>query len=142
MNPLLTRFQEAARRYGLGCPGPEILKTGVLGLDAAKRRLLWLFEPATGAPREQVIALDALSACSIRKDYSGIRPGSLPARRLDEYLLRTYLHLEGSTAADSAEIPFYDSKWNLYRDAAPAERTARHWAGLIAPLLEPTTRRA
>ena len=142
MKTILYRFSEAATRHGFDFSRQELLKNGVIGLDSGRRKLLWIFEQEVGVLQERVICLEALTCCSIKKDYSSIQPGSLPARRLDEYLLRIYLHLEGKAASECAEIPFYDFKTDRFPEAAEAERKARLWASLIAPLLTSTIRRA
>ncbi|TCJ17045.1 hypothetical protein EPD60_06965 [Flaviaesturariibacter flavus] len=127
MKQLLYRFTESAARRMLLLSSQEILRDTVIGLDARNRRLLVVDSG------EQLIALDDIRECTVKKEYAPIRPGALSGRRLDAFLRRISLRLEFKSRP-GCEIVFYNVKADG-RDAVPFEKRARRWAESIRQLL-------
>ncbi|RYZ22290.1 MAG: hypothetical protein EOO16_09665 [Chitinophagaceae bacterium] len=127
MKQLIFRFTETAARRMLLLSSQEILRDAVIGLDARNRRLLVVDRA------EQLIALDDIDACSVKKDYAPIRPGMLRGRTIEAFLRRITLCLELKNGRGH-EIVFYDVRADGRR-ADAFEKRARRWAESIRQLL-------
>ncbi|RYY99963.1 MAG: hypothetical protein EOO11_03220 [Chitinophagaceae bacterium] len=134
MKQMIRRFSELVSRNNLFLSSQEVLRKMIFGLDTRNRQLLVLAD--TGAAfEEQVIPLRVIQACTVRKQYRGIRPGALQPDHLAEFLDSVELRLDIG-GSDPLVLPFYEHGPDPQKAARPAERKAHLWAGAIEQMLK------
>ena len=67
MNHLMNRFSELGTRYGVNFTSQAILKDEILGIDGVQRKLLILNTTDKNEISHELIDLDELKHCSVKK---------------------------------------------------------------------------
>jgi hypothetical protein len=135
-NSILSFFKDAGTAHNLSFTGQEILSDKVIGLDALKRKLL-ITEEKTGEYITQVIDLDKVSACKVKKVYAAINSHEYRKNRPEDYLKSIALEFEFNTGQETAMASFYKNSINSIYEIRELETRARKWATMLSDMLQP-----
>src|SRR5688572_15493838 len=95
MSRILDHFSKVGSDYNLSFSSQEILQDCVFGLDGLHRKILIII-----TQNEQyttnVIDLEEVSSCSVKKTFSPINAGDLKKKNLEQHLQTIVLQFEGS----------------------------------------------
>ena len=94
MNHLTNRFSELGSRYQVNFTSQAILKDEILGIDGVQRKLLILNTTDKNEMPHELIDLDELRHCSVKKLYGSINNGDLKNKKLEQYLEKIVLCFE------------------------------------------------
>lgn len=134
-NSILSFFKNAGIVHNLSFTGQEILRDKVLGLDGPKRKLL-IAEEKAEEYNTQVIDLDELVTCKIKKVYAGINSHEYKKNRPEDYLKSIALEFEFITAGEPMTVLFYKNSINSIYEIPELEARARNWATMLSDMLQ------
>lgn len=135
MKQLLDYFSRLGSKYHLNFSGQEILKDCILGFDGVNKKLLLLSGIGQGLYREQVIDLNEVSRCSVKKYYGRIKANALATASLDQYLEKMEVQMDFHNNKEAVVIPFYKPASSTLNELPQLEQKARRWKTLLAKLL-------
>jgi hypothetical protein len=138
MNHLLNRFSKLVSGYDLHISGQAILKTCLVGLDGVNRKLI-VQQNSNG--RYQVIDLDEVSSCSVKKHYGSIYSGVLRHHQLDQYLEKISLCFDFKTGNEPVEIPFYQLGSDPVNQVPELEQKAKDLEVVLTKMLSKPLKR-
>jgi hypothetical protein len=132
MNQLLNRFSKLVSGYDLHISSQAILKTCLVALDGVNRKLI-VQQNSNG--RHQVVDLDEVSSCSVKKQYGSIYSGVLKHHQLDQYLEKISLCFDFKTGNEPVEIPFYLHGTDAVSEVAELEHKAKDLEAVLTKML-------
>ncbi|HEU4470939.1 MAG TPA: hypothetical protein VFR58_07650 [Flavisolibacter sp.] len=141
MNQFLTRFSELGLVNGLAFSSQEILQQAAIGLDGIHRKLLILTGNSPSTASNQLISLEEIKSCSVKKQYGTIRPG-VNASNLDQYLEKISLCFELRNGKAAAEVVFYHHTTGNLFQVGEMDEKARHWETILSKMLKSPSREA
>ena len=104
----------------------------ILGLDGVKRKLL--VSDGSHDPVESfIIELDKVKAVSMTKEYSDIKPGDLPGRRIEEFLKTIQLRFEYHDKDDV--VTFYQRDRDGIGVRSWLEKMSRNWQIMLSKIV-------
>lgn len=132
-NSILFFFRNAGAAHNLSFTGQEILQDKVIGLDGPKRKLL-IAEERSEEYEAQVIDLDDVRICKIKKVYAAINSHEYRKNRPEDYLRTIALEFEFKAGGPSRLVPFFKSELNSVYEIPELETRARNWATILSDL--------
>ncbi len=139
MNQLLNHFSELGSEYKLNFSSQAILKDCVIGLDGVHRKLLIL--SSDNPFNYELIDLNDVKYCSVKKIYGTINVGALKDKKLDQYLQKIILCFEFKTQRQPIEVAFYGHIDNHIYQAAELEQKAKDWESFLSKMLGSTVKK-
>lgn len=134
MKQLLNRLSFIGSQESLIFTSQEELSDCILGLDGIQKKLVVLHRAQDRG--YQVINLDEVMSCSIKRSYSNINAGSLKEKRLDAYLRQIVLNLDFIQNRQPVEIPFFSNLENEYARLHLLEHKVKSWEMMVTMLLQ------
>lgn len=128
------RLSELGSYLGLSFSSNFELSDKVIGFDGLQKKIL-VCEFNNGQTKYQVISLDKVSSISVKKTYSGIKPGELDERRFEEFIETIHLKFEYNDEDDAVTLSFYEKGVNDIADFAKLESTAKNWQLVLSKMI-------
>lgn len=119
------RLSELGSKSGLSFSSHLVLGNRIIGLDGLKKKLL-IAEFKDGQNAYCIIDLDKVKSISVKKSYSGIKPGELNERRFEEFIKSIHLHFEWIDPSGNFVIPFYESEIDEVPDLPGFEASVKN----------------
>jgi hypothetical protein len=135
MKQLSYQLSRIGSEYNLSFASQEVLKDYVFGLDAMKRKILFIHRLQNGVYHDEVIVLDEIKTCTVKKVYGSIERGTLKNKKLDQHLIKIVLHFEFNNNKEAVELCFYDDRQNSVYQISEMEQKARHWQAILSKLI-------
>ena len=129
---LLDRFKRWEKEHQLLCTEEGVFENYLIGLDEEKRKLLIVKATASKEFTSDVIDIDDLKGCSVRKEFN--KPDGENFKRLgsDRHLDRIILECEYQDKRQPLEIIFYEPAINYPYEIAELKQKAKHWEIVIS----------
>jgi hypothetical protein len=128
------RISELGSELGLSFSSHLELGDKVIGLDGRQRKIL-VCDVNNEQSEYQLISLDKVRAISVKKTYSGIKPGELDERRFEEFIQTIHLQFEYSDGHDTIALPFYEKGINDVADFAVLESKVKNWQLVLSKMI-------
>ena len=141
MNHLTNRFSELGSRYQVNFTSQAILKDEILGIDGVQRKLLILNTTDKNEMPHELIDLDELRHCSVKKSYGSINNGDLKNKKLEQYLEKIVLCFEFHMKKPAIEVSFYNHLKNHLFEIPELEQKAKDWESFLSKMLHNTPRK-
>ena len=141
MNHLTNRFSELGSRYQVNFTSQAILKDEILGIDGVQRKLLILNTTDKNEMPHELIDLDELRHCSVKKSYGSINNGDLKNKKLEQYLEKIVLCFEFHMKKPAIEVSFYNHLKNHLYEISELEQKAKDWESFLSKMLHNTPRK-
>ena len=141
MNHLTNRFSELGSRYQVNFTSQAILKDEILGIDGVQRKLLILNTTDKNEMPHELIDLDELRHCSVKKLYGSINNGDLKNKKLEQYLEKIVLCFEFHMKKPAIEVSFYNHLKNHLFEIPELEQKAKDWESFLSKMLHNTPRK-
>ena len=141
MNHLTNRFSELGSRYQVNFTSQAILKDEILGIDGVQRKLLILNTTDKNEMPHELIDLDELRHCSVKKSYGSINNGDLKNKKLEQYLEKIVLCFEFHMKKPAIEVAFYNHLKNHLFEISELEQKAKDWESFLSKMLHNTPRK-
>ena len=135
MNQLLNRFSEFVASRGFSISSQAVLHNTVIGLDGVHRIFIILRYKEEKNVHLQVVHLDEVQACTVRKTYGTIPGGGLANRPLEQYLQSVVLCFTFNTEKLPVEVSFYHHAADLLTQLGTLEQKARDWEAVLTKML-------
>lgn len=135
MNELLHHFSEAGTKNNLTFSSQEFLPDRILGLDGIHRKLLIVNRKNTNELVADVINLDEVKSCRVKKYYTAIPAGSLKSKRLEQLLESVVLYFELDNNKPPIEIAFYRQLDHHVYQLKELEQKAKDWETILSKML-------
>ncbi|HVU56442.1 MAG TPA: hypothetical protein VHD83_15360 [Puia sp.] len=132
-NSMLSFFKVAGTAHNLSFTGQEILRDKIIGLDGPKRKLLVVEEDAEEYST-QIIYLDEVAACKVKKVYAAINSHEYRKNRPEEYLKSIALEFEFNRDEAPVTVVFYKNSINSIYEIPELEARAKHWATTLSKM--------
>jgi hypothetical protein len=136
MKQLLDYFSRLGSKYHLRFSGQEILTDCIFGFDGINKKILVLSGIQQGRYSEQVIDLDKVSRCTVKKYYGSIQANALATTPLDQYLEKLEVAVTFHNEEKTVAIPFYKTPGSALSELPQLERKAKRWNTLLSKLLK------
>lgn len=120
------------RSHNLTVSNQEILKCSMMGLDDKRKKMLIVTGLSEGRPHHEIIDLNDVRSCSVKKYYGKIDVNGLKDRELNQYLEKIVLQIGFRSIRQSADILFYRRTDNDIRELPELELKARKWMELLS----------
>jgi len=130
---LLNFFMEEGSKQGLSFSSQEILRSKIIGLDAAKQMLLVFDFNNDGNLR--YIDMSEVKTCSVEKNHDSIVIGTEKQAKAESHLRSIDLKFIFKNGADPVSVSFYDSSINSIYEMAELESKAKTWEVLLSKML-------
>lgn len=130
---LLQRFSQLGSEYQLTYASQEIFKERIIGLDGVHRKLLVL-EDKDGGQSHQIIHLEEVSNCSVKKVHAAISADA-KQKNIDSPLQSIALQFDFKDKKPALLLPFYDSIANHVFEIAELEAKAKDWESILSKML-------
>lgn len=134
MKQLLDYLSRLGSKYNLTFSGQEILGDSIMGLDGVQKKLLIVSGILDDRPHHDVIDLNEVNSCSVKKYYGRINANGLKNRELNQYLEKIMLQL-GFQKKQPADILIYKRTDNDIRELPELELKAKKWMELLSTIL-------
>lgn len=118
----------------VSCSKKETMKHVALGLDEEKCKLLVL-QQIEDRFDWQVISLDSVHTCFVKKTYININANDLKKGILEEYLDKIALRFEFTNKNEPLEVVFYNHIDHNIFEMAELEQKAKDWEIAISKIL-------
>jgi hypothetical protein len=135
MKQLLNYLTRLGSRYNLTLSHQEVGKSYIIGLDGVQKKLLVVSGFLKGRLHHQLIDLNEVISCSVKKYYGKINVNGLKNRALNQYLNKIDLQLEFHSKKQPADILFYKRTENDLRELPELELKARKWMELLSEII-------
>jgi uncharacterized pyridoxamine 5'-phosphate oxidase family protein len=135
MKRLLDYFSRLGSKYNLTFSSQEVLRNCIVGLDGIQRKVLVLSGTNNGPLSEQIIDLNLVSQCSVKKQYGHIAVNGLRKRKLDHYLEKMSLNFKFLTEEQPANIQFYGHTDNHISELPALEHKVEKWKVVLSKML-------
>lgn len=112
----------------------EELLNIVIGLDGLQRKLL-IVEENNGGYNWNIIDLEEVENCSVKKVYDSIEAGGLKRKRIEGYLRTIVLQLNFKNRKPPFDVQFYKNIINSIYEMSGLENRARMWQEMISKML-------
>lgn len=133
---LLVQFSKQGIENNVSFSSQEILNDCVIGFDGKHRKLLILKQSNPSEYDWQIIDLDDILNCFIKKTYRSIKAGVLKKRRIEDYLETINLRLEFPDCREPIEIPFYEHASHKGRKISELDKRAKSWQIMLSKMLK------
>jgi len=140
MNTLLKHYSQMGTEYGLNFSGQEILKNCIIGIDGINRKVL-VVRKENELYVSQIIYLNKVKSCSVKKIYGTIKANDLKKHQLEQYLEKIILHFEISDQPP-VEVIFYQHVDNHILEALEMELKAKNWETVLSKMHTPSRKTA
>jgi hypothetical protein len=128
------RLSELGSELDLSFSSHLELADKVVGLDGLQKKLLVCdFKNTQGA--HQIITLDKVISISVKKKYSGIKPGELKKKRFEEFIESIHLKFDYRDEDDAIILPFYEKGIDDVADLKRLESKARNWQLVLSKMI-------
>lgn len=141
MKQLSYQLSQVGSKYNLSFASQEVLKDYVFGIDGRKRKILLIHRLQDDVYQDEVIDLDEIKTCSVKKIYGSIKQGALKNKKLEQHLTKIVLHFEFSNNKPPVELCFYEHIQNSIYQIYEMEQKARHWQAILSKII-PNTKTA
>jgi len=135
MKRLLDYFSRLGSKYNLSFSSQEVLRNCIIGLDGVQRKLLVLNGINNGVLTEQVIDLNEVTNCSVKKQYGHIQVNGLRKRRLEQYLEKMTLHFKFLLDKPPADVQFFKQAEDNISELSELENKAEKWKVILSKML-------
>jgi hypothetical protein len=137
---LLNHFVQSGTNNGLKLSSQEILNSGIIGLDGIQRKLL-ILNGHNGEFNSQVIDLDEVKTCSVKKHYTTITMGNPKNSKPEQHLEAVVLHFCFYESKLPIEIPFYSHIHDPIYQLSERDQRARYWEMILTKMLKPRAKK-
>lgn len=131
-------FRTKLNRWGaennLHFSSQELLNDSILGLDVKRLKLMILQQPNRNLYEWNIIDLEMVSNCSVKKIHKPFYEGNFKTKNIDHYLDKIVLHFEFKDSRESSEINFYSHVGNNVYEMKELELKARKWEFMLLPM--------
>ena len=128
------RVSELGSELGLSFSSHLELADKVIGLDGIQRKIL-VCEFKDEQNVYQIIPLDKVKSISVKRTYSGIKPGELNERRFEEFIKSIDLKFECSDEDGAISLPFYEEETDDAADLAQLESKVKNWQLVLSKMI-------
>lgn len=137
----LAFLKELEKFYNLSITFYEYLNNKLLAVDRKNRKLI-VVENQRIVPSYQIIYLDEVSNCAIKKTYGNIRAGELSKHKVEDFINRIALKLCFKGKPKAMEIPLYEKNENASADIHASEIKGKEWELIVSELIPKANLRA
>jgi hypothetical protein len=131
---LLFGLKKLGAQHGLSFNRQEELLNKVIGLDGLQRKLL-IVEENNDRFDWNIIDLEEVENCTVKKVYDSIKAGSLIRKWIVEYLRTVALRFNFKNDKPSFDLIFYENTINNIYDMPELESKARKWQEMLSKML-------
>lgn len=140
-NEFQEHYKQVLATNNLSFTTPELLKDSIIGLDEIHRKLLILKLADDDTYNSQVIDLEMVKKCTVRKRKNIIYGNGYEKNKIDGFVDEVVLELEFLDKKNSVEIIFYKHIINNIAEMHALEEKARKWEDIISGILTSKLRR-
>lgn len=126
---LLQQFNSACHEHGINCTGQELLKNGLLGLDAPRQKLL-VATIDQQALNIQCVDFNRLKSCSCKRNHA-----QAAGNNKEQWLQAVALVFYFKDGAEPCSFNFYDHTIHHIYELSELEQKARDWEMLISKMI-------
>jgi uncharacterized pyridoxamine 5'-phosphate oxidase family protein len=131
---MLSFFRDIAAVHNLSFTGQEVLRALAIGLDGPNRKLV-IVEEKNDTYDPQVIDLQEVHTCRIKKVYTAIHSNDYKRNRPDDYLKSMALELDLRNRKYPVVVTFYSNEQNSVHEIAELEARVRSWETMLSKML-------
>ena len=131
---LLFCLSELRSQHGLSFTSQEELLNKAIGLDGLQSKLLIVDENNAGYDWN-IIDLEEVESCSVKKVYDSIDAGGLKTKWVEEYLRTIVLQFNFNNYKPSFDLIFYESTVNNIYEMSELENKARQWQAMLSKMI-------
>jgi len=135
MNRFFHRFSEAGTEHCLSFSSQEILQEFVIGLDGVQRKMLVIKRAGYNRYSQQMINLDEVKNCTVKKIFLPIGQNDLTNSLEEEYIERIVLQFEYINNKPPVEILFYSKASNYFFEMPDLLHKAKDWEIVLSKML-------
>ncbi|HWI91300.1 MAG TPA: hypothetical protein VNT20_08490 [Flavisolibacter sp.] len=135
MNNMLKHFSRSATENNLNFSSQEILRNSILALDGVHRKIV-VVSKNEDLYSSQLIDLNEVKDCTVKKIYGTIKVGDLKSHKLEQHLEKIVLHFD-LMQKPPVEIIFYKNTHNHIYETQELEQKARHWEAILSKMKSP-----
>ncbi len=132
---LLSQLSKSGIENNLSFSSQELLNGSMLGLDAIKMKLLILQPDGEDAYGWNIIDLEMVKHCVVKKIYEPFYEGNSREKRNENYLDKIVLHFEFSDNSASKEVDFYRHITNNIYEMQHLEQKAKKWELILMQMM-------
>jgi len=133
-NSMLSFFRDIAAVHNLSFTGQEVLRALVMGLDGPNKKLV-IVEEKDQTYDPQVIDLQEVNACRIKKVYTAIQSNNYKRNRPEDYLKSIALELDVKGQKSPVVVFFYKNEQNSIHEIKELETRVRNWEMMLSKML-------
>ena len=130
----LWNITKLAKKRSLNISNQDEVGANVIGLDVAKRKLLYAKKTANTSSC-LIIDLNNLERCTIKKEYNSINAGELKTRKLHHFLKSIFLHFVFKNGSGTLSLPLFVSQKEQEVNIEQLEAQAKKWESIVSKLL-------
>jgi len=131
---LLFCLNKLAAQHGLSFTSQEALLNKAIGLDGLQRKLL-IVEENNAQYDWNVIDLEKVENCLVKKVYDRIDAGGLKTKRVEEYLRTIVLQFNFNNNKPSFDFILYENTVNSIYEMPVLENKARKWQAMLSKMI-------
>jgi hypothetical protein len=131
---LLFCLSKLAAQHGLSFTSQEELLNKTIGLDGLQRKLL-IVEKNNARYDCNVIDLEEVENCLVKKVYNSIDAGGLKAKRVEECLKTIVLQFNFNNDKPSSDLIFYENTVNSIYEMFELENKAKKWQIMLSKMI-------
>jgi hypothetical protein len=131
---LLFCLNKIGSQHALSFSSQEELLDIVIGLDGLQRKLL-IVEENNGRYDWNIIDLEEVENCAVKKVYDSIDAGGLKRKLVEEYLRTIVLQFNFKNGKPPFDITFYKNIINNIHEMSELENRARKWQEMLSKML-------
>lgn len=140
-NEFQEHYKQVLKTSNLSLSTPELLKDSIIGLDEIHRKFLILKLADDDTYNTQVIDLEMVKNCSVRKRNNIINREGYEKNKPDAFVEEIVLELEFLDKKKPVEIIFYKHIIDNIAEMHLLEERARKWEVIITNVLRSKLRR-
>ena len=140
-NEFQEHYKQVLKTNNLSFSTPELLKDSIIGLDESHRKLLILKLIGDDTYDSQVIDLEMVKNCSVRKTNNIINRNEYEKNKTDAFVEEIVLKLEFLDKKNPIEIIFYKHIIDNIAEMHLLEEKAEKWEVIISNMLRSKLRR-
>jgi hypothetical protein len=131
---LLFCLNKLAAQHGLSFTSQEVLLNKAIGLHGLQRKLL-IVEENNAQYDWNVIDLEEVENCLVKKVYDRIDAGGLKTKRVEEYLRTIVLQFNFNNNNPSFDFILYENTVNSIYEMPALENKARKWQAMFSKMI-------